>query len=319
MVSRVSRLKSQTPGGVRPPAESGISGRLDLEMLFSEAATEYMADKRKRLRATTLEGYESALRCHVLPAWGDREVESITYEELQAWVDDFTLPGAAEKAFKTFRQVFRWALRRRQLRIWDVTQGIELPRKPPVRRPTLTADQERETLRGIVGQPFEAAVLLGAALGLRRCEACAVRIEDIDWRSGWVHVQRGLHVVGGDVIETGCKTKLSDRKLKLPRFALERLRSIRGTRRSGRLCLLDPNAVARRFRAFCKRFSLPHVPMTCLRHSWATISLEHGAAIEDIAVALGHSTVNTAMSHYLQSFRTVVARASDSYTAAMEM
>lgn len=286
-------------------------------MLFSTATAEYMADKRKRLRATTLEGYESALRCHVLPTWGGREVESITYEELQAWVDDFTLPGAAEKAFKTFRQVFRWALRRRQLRIWDVTQGIELPRKPAVRRPTLTADQERETLRGIVGQPFEAAVLLGAALGLRRCEACAVRIEDVNWRSGWVHVRRGLHVVGGEVIETGCKTKLSDRKLKLPRFALERLRAIRGTRRSGRLCLLDPNAVARRFRAFCKRFDLPHVPMTCLRHSWATISLEHGAAIEDIAVALGHSTVNTAMSHYLQSFRTVVARASASYSSAM--
>ena len=288
-----------------------------MEMLFSTAATEYMADKRKRLRATTLEGYESALRCHVLPVWGGREVESITYEELQAWVDDFTLPGAADKAFKTFRQVFRWALRRRQLRIWDVTQGIELPRKRPVRRPTLTAEQERETLRGIVGQPFEAAVLLGAALGLRRCEACAVRIEDIDWRSGWVHVRRGLHVVGGEVIETGCKTKLSDRRLKLPRFALERLRAIRGTRRSGRLCLLDPNAVARQFRAFCRRRKLPHVPMTCLRHSWATISLEHGAAIEDIAVALGHSTVNTAMSHYLQSFRTVVARASALYASAM--
>lgn len=288
-------------------------------MLFSEAVDEYMSDKRKRLRATTLEGYESALRCHVLPAWGGREVESITYEELQAWVDRFEMAGAAEKAFKTFRQVFRWALRRRQLRVWDVTQGIELPRKPPVRRPTLTADQERETLRGIVGQPFEAAVLLGAALGLRRCEACAVRIEDIDWRSGWVHVRRGLHVVKGEVVETGCKTKLSNRRLKLPRFALERLRKIRGARRSGRLCELDPNAVARRFRAFCKRFQLPHVPMTCLRHSWATISLEHGTAIEDIAVALGHSTVNTAMSHYLQSFRTVVARASASYAAAMEL
>lgn len=233
-------------------------------------------------------------------------------------MDGFDLPGAAEKAYKTFRQIYRWVLRRHQLRIWDVTQGVELPKKPTVRRPTLTAEQERVTLKAIVGQPFEVAVLLGAALGLRRCEACAVRIEDVDWRSGWVHVQRGLHVVGGEVVETGCKTKLSDRKLKLPRFALERLRAIRGARRSGRLCLLDPNAVARKFRAFCKRFDLPHVPMTCLRHSWATISLEHGAAIEDIAVALGHSTVNTAMSHYLQSFRTVVARASDSYTAAME-
>lgn len=288
------------------------------KMMFSDAAAEYMADKGKRLRATTLEGYRSAIRCHLMPMWGGREIESISFEEVQDWVDGFDLPGAAEKAYKTFRQIYRWVLRRHQLRIWDVTQGVELPKKPTVRRPTLTAEQERTTLKAIVGQPFEAAVLLGAALGLRRCEACAVRIEDVDWRSGWVHVQRGLHVVSGEVIETGCKTKLSDRKLKLPRFALERLRAIRGTRRSGRLCLLDPNAVARRFRAFCKRFSLPHVPMTCLRHSWATISLEHGAAIEDIAVALGHSTVNTAMSHYLQSFRTVVARASDSYTAAME-
>ena len=288
-------------------------------MLFSEASAEYMADKRKRLRATTLEGYESAIRCHLMPIWGKREIETITFEEMQEWVDSFALPGAAEKAYKTFRQIYRWVLRRHQLRIWDVTQGVELPKKPAVRRPTLTADQERETLRGIVGQPFEAAVLLGAALGLRRCEACAVRIEDIDWRSGWVHVRRGLHVVGGETIETGCKTKLSDRRLKLPRFALERLRAIRGARRSGRLCLLDPNAVARKFRAFCKQFQLPHVPMTCLRHSWATISLEHGAAIEDIAVALGHSTVNTAMSHYLQSFRTVVARARESYAAAMEV
>ena len=286
-------------------------------MLFSEAATEYMADKRKRLRATTLEGYESAIRCHLLPAWGGREMETITFEEMQEWVDSFARPGAAEKAYKTFRQIYRWVLRRHQLRIWDVTQGVELPKKPAAHRPTLTAEQERVMLKAIVGQPFEASVLLGAALGLRRCEACAVRIEDIDWRSGWVHVRRGLHVVGGEVVETGCKTKLSDRKLKLPRFALERLRAIRGARRSGRLCLLDPNAVARRFSAFCKRFSLPHVPMTCLRHSWATISLEHGATIEDIAVALGHSTVNTAMSHYLQSFRTVVARASASYASAM--
>ena len=286
-------------------------------MLFSEAAAEYMADKRKRLRATTLEGYESAIRCHLLPVWGGREMETITFEEMQEWMDSFARPGAAEKAYKTFRQIYRWALRRHQLRIWDVTQGVELPKKPTAHRPTLTAEQERVMLKAIVGQPFEASVLLGAALGLRRCEACAVRIEDIDWRSGWVHVRRGLHVVGGEVVETGCKTKLSDRKLKLPRFALERLRAIRGARRSGRLCLLDPNAVARRFSAFCKRFSLPHVPMTCLRHSWATISLEHGATIEDIAVALGHSTVNTAMSHYLQSFRTVVARASASYASAM--
>lgn len=101
-------------------------------MLFANAVEMYLEDKSKRLRGTTIEGYESAVRCHIMPAWGGREIASITFEELQAWVDSIPKPGAAEKAYKTFRQIYRWILRRKQLRIWDVTQGIELPAKPPV-------------------------------------------------------------------------------------------------------------------------------------------------------------------------------------------
>lgn len=99
-------------------------------MRFEVAVAEYMEDRARRLRRTTLEGYESAVRCHLVPRWAGRELEGIGFEELQAWVDGFERPGAAEKAFKTFRQVYRWALRRHQLRVWDVTQGIELPVKP---------------------------------------------------------------------------------------------------------------------------------------------------------------------------------------------
>ena len=101
-----------------------------LKMLFSDAATEYMEDKGKRLRATTLEGYASAIRCHLMSQWGGREIETITFEHVQDWVDRFDLPGAAEKAYKTFRQIYRLVIRRHQLRILDVTQGVELPEKP---------------------------------------------------------------------------------------------------------------------------------------------------------------------------------------------
>ena len=287
-------------------------------MLFSEAVDIYWKDKSKRLRGNTLEGYASAIRCHLMPAWSEREVETITHDEVQAWVDSIPTYGAAQKAFKTFRQVYRWIVRKEQLRIWDVTQGVELPQAPVVRRPTVTAAEERRTLRGIVGQPWEAVVLLEAALGLRRCEACGLDWSDVDWRTGWVHVQRGAHWVGGEVVEYATKTKLSDRWLKLPRWALARLRAIRGQRRAGRVRGgLAPHQLARRFRAFCRSRGLPWVPMTCLRHSWATISLEAGAAIEDVSVALGHSTVDTCIRHYLQSFRTVVRRASDAYGRAM--
>lgn len=81
-------------------------------MLFSAADAEYMDDKKKRLRATTLDGYRSAIRCHLMPKWGKREIESISFEDVQDWVDSFDMPGAAEKAYKTFRQIYRWVLRR---------------------------------------------------------------------------------------------------------------------------------------------------------------------------------------------------------------
>ena len=287
-------------------------------MLFDEAVRVYWDDKSRRLRGNTLEGYASAIRKHLMPAWSGRDLESITHDEVQAWVDSIPTYGAAQKAYKTFRQVYRWTIRKRQLRIWDVTQGIELPEAPVVRRPTLTAAEERSTLRGITGQEWEAVVLCEAALGLRRSEACGLDWSDFDWRRGWVHVRRGAHWVGGRLVEYATKTRLSDRWLKVPRWALSRLRRLRGALRSGRLRgALAPHQIAGRFRRFCRRFALPWVPMTCLRHSWATIALEAGAAIEDVAVALGHTGVDTCVQHYLMSFRTVVGRAADAYEGAM--
>jgi integrase len=289
-------------------------------MLFSTAAELYMEDKTKRLRANTIDGYRSALNRHVLPAFGGRELADITYDEVQEWVDGDSfagIPGAAAKAFKTFRQVYRWTMRKLQLRIYDVTQGIVLPEYEACERRVLTASQERDMLRGIVGQEWEAVIILSASLGLRRCEACGVEWSDIDWRSGAVHIRRGLHWSGGHEYTSPCKTKLSKRMLFLPRFALERLREIRGSRRSGRVCELAPHQVAGRFKRFCRRYGLPWVSLTELRHSWATIALNSGAAIADVSVALGHTTVDTAIQHYLMSFSTVVKRATRSYEESM--
>ena len=195
-------------------------------MLLSDACYAYMEAKSKRLRQTTLDSYVSGLRCHVLPEWGGRELESIRRREVQEWVDGFELPGAAEKALKCLRQVIRWAIRSYDLEIFDPTQGVELPAKPVYRRESMDAREEASVLRAAVGQPWEAVVLCAAVLGLRPSEAAGLDWGDIDWRSGWVHVQRGAHSAQGGTVEYGCKTRLSDRHLKLPRFALERLRRL---------------------------------------------------------------------------------------------
>lgn len=143
-------------------------------MLFEEACYLYVEAKsegRKKVRPNTLEGYMSAIRCHLMPKWSGREVESITADELQAWVDSFERPGAARKAFNTFRQIHRWHLRTHRVRIYDETQGVELPTAPRRKPAALTAKQAK----------------LGAfrGYGLPKCgDSVVCRVLDLDARCG---------------------------------------------------------------------------------------------------------------------------------------
>lgn len=268
-------------------------------MLFEDAAERYMTDKARRLRACTLAGYESALRCHVLPRWSGVELEAITPEALQGWADGLELPGAAAKAYKTLRQVVRWAIRRLGVRMYDPTAaGVELPRARPRRPRTLDAGQVRSYLRALWGHECEAVAICSVTLGLRRGEACGLKWSDIDLRTGEVRVRRSRQVVSGREVVEEPKTERSARSCWLPRFAVRRLRQIRRGR-SGWLCELSPDAVARRIRSACGRAGAAWTSMTECRHTWATLAVEAGVGIETVAMMLGHTDIGTAYEHYI--------------------
>lgn len=277
-------------------------------MLLSELAGLYMEEKAGRLRASTLAGYESALRLHVLPAFGAREAGSIPWGEVQAWVDGIALPGAARKAYKTLRQVLRWAIRRLRLPIADPTVGVELPRVPRPERRAMDAGQVRDYLRALWDHECEAVAICSVTLGLRRGEACGLRWEDVDLRTGEVKVRRSRQVVAGEVVEVAPKTERSERSCWLPRFALRRLRQIRAGAR-GPMCPLRPDAVARRIRSACKAAGAACVSMTECRHTWATLAVEAGVGIETVAMMLGHADIGTAYEHYIVPRATVCREA----------
>lgn len=284
--------------GFRPVDMEGTEMKLK-EIAYSR----YLPAKRKRRRANTCEGYASALRCHVVPRFGDMELADITHEAIQEWVDSFELPGAAAKAFKTLRQVIRWSIANLGTRIWDPTQGIELPRKPKREKRTLAAEEVATTLRGFWGHELEPAVVLASALGLRPGEAYGMEWRDIDMRSGAVRVRRTLQEVRGLCFSYLPKTEKSERTVYLPRFALDRLRTVwreRG-KPSGRVIgTARPSQAARRIKAHCRRNRLPFVPMQQRRHTWATLAVEAGAGIEAVAMMLGHASIATAYQYYLQ-------------------
>lgn len=274
-------------------------------MTFDECVGMYLEDKRngrRPIRLNTLEGYENAIRSHLMPRWSGAEVESMTHDEVQAWVDSFPGGRAAERAYKTLRQIVRWAIARRHVVIADPTVGVDVAK--PKRRPAvvLSARQLNRLLYACRGQAWEAVVWVQALTGLRRCEAVALTWGDIDLRSGVVHVTKGRHVVGGKTYVWGTKTEASTRDVPLPRMAVLRLRQIKRETRARAdelLCDLRPDAIGRRFRAWCNSHGFSGMCMMQLRHTWATIQATIGTPIERIAQQLGHTGIEMAFVRYV--------------------
>lgn len=289
-------------------------------MNISQIASKYLAEKRRVRRESTVEGYESALRIHVLPRWGSMEVGEIQPEAIQEWVLSFDRPGAAEKAYKTLRQVIRWAIRKMGLRVWDPTSlGVELPSKPAYHPQVLDASEAREYLRGLWGCEAEGAALCSLTLGLRRGESCALEWRDINLKTGEVRISKSRQDVRAGTVVVPPKTDRSDRSLWLPSFALKRLRQLaKGRRRDELVCPLTPSATARRIRSWCRSHGLPHVSMTNLRHTWATLAIEAGIGIETVAMMLGHTEIGTAYEHYIVPRKAVCVQAQRTWAAHLQ-
>ena len=280
-------------------------------MNINEISVAYLEEKEQRRRASTVDGYRSSINLYILPTFGNCEIEAIEPETIQAWVDSFAKPGAAEKAFKCLRQLFNWAIRKYRLRIWNPTQGIELPAKPIYRPKTITANETAKRLRGFFGHKDEPTVIVGSTLALRPGENYGIMWDDINWKSGAVAVSRSRQYVRGKVVILPTKTRKSNRILYLPKFAKDRLHAIwvHLGKPKGFINPDNPQNISRRIKAFCERNKLPVVTMTNMRHSWATIAVEAGIAIETVAMFLGHSNIMTAYNHYIVPRKSIIKHA----------
>lgn len=260
----------------------------------------YIVEKSAKRRPSTIKGYDSSIRLHVLPKWGSMEIEDIDPDDVQAWVDSFDLAGAAEKAFKCLRQIIRWWIKKKRLHIVDPTIYVELPAKPHYTPQTLDAGELVEYQRGFWGHELEAFALLDSSIGPRRGEACAVDIrKDINWKTGAVNLGPSRQCIDGVTETYEAKTDKSNRIAYLPKYVLQRMKQICKGKSGLLIGDLSPDTVARRIKAHCKKYNLPHVSLTNMRHTWATLAIEAGIGIETVAMMLGHTDITTAYNHYI--------------------
>lgn len=185
--------------------------------------TRYEAE-RMPSRQSTARVYRSFLSNHILPKWGDTEIQAVQPRPVELWLRELPLsPKSKTHVRSLMHGLVDFAMWSGLLDISrnpiSLVQNNGATRKVRKAR-SLTAEQFQALLKEL-HEPFATMALLCVCLGLRISEALALRWADVDWLGSTLSVQRGIvEQVVADV-----KTEGSARTFTLTSELLERLKS----------------------------------------------------------------------------------------------
>src|SRR5262249_28273705 len=146
---------------------------------------------------------------------------------------------------------------------------------------------------------------LAATTGMRRGELLGLAWDAVDFDAGIIDVRRNLAMVGAEYVLGPPKTKRSRRRVKIGPDMVRAFREHLTAQREQRLAMAggyedhglvfpavdgrprNPANVSSAFRALVRRTGGRPVTLHTLRHLHATLLLDQGERIHDVAARLG--------------------------------
>lgn len=263
------------------------------------------------LRPTTADSYRRLTRLYILPHLGELPLADLTPHRLQAWVADLVLTlsnGGRPLSARTVTYVM--AILRSALS--DAVRLDLLERNPfdrvraPRGKPRLVESFTLEQVRRLdtVGADHRLGSLFTFLwqTGLRIGEALALQWADVDLDCASLRVRRSVAEVSGRLILGPPKTAAGMREIALAPQTVALLRCHRERLRSdGRIhadlvfpsraaTTLSRRNVTRAWAALRRRAGLPEYGLHALRHTNASLQLQAGVGLREIAAHLGHES-----------------------------
>jgi integrase len=165
-------------------------------LTFERYARQWLS-QRHDLRPRTAEVYESLLRCHIFPNFGELPLAKITPSAVRTWNAELARQHGvtAAKAYRLLRCILGTAVADELLsRNPCVVKGAGQERSPE--RPMLSI-AEVDALSAAMPEPWQIAVELAAWCHLRVGEALGLERGDVDLLHGTIRVERTAYDVRG--------------------------------------------------------------------------------------------------------------------------
>jgi site-specific recombinase XerC/predicted DNA-binding transcriptional regulator AlpA len=276
-------------------------------MTFRGFIEKYRTLNLANKKGTTVHGYETNIRAHYLPEFGDMQLSEISIEAVQAFINQKAIEGKAVQTLKNFKwglsAIFVAAIKYGYISS-NPARGVDLPPEPVKERLELPTGDQLLALIERLEDPIGEPVWL-VSISCVRPEELAFKWIDLDAkkRDLWVvrAVNRGkLHTP---------KYHRSNRPIRLTQADVERLLALKARVNAKDDDWMFPNSrntgpiwhedlLSRRIQPVADELGLPHITWRLLRHWGATQMVEARVPLNAAQERLGHSRPDILLKFY---------------------
>ncbi|WEV58960.1 site-specific integrase [Bifidobacterium sp. ESL0728] len=260
-------------------------------------------------------------RVYVEPKWGNREIGSVTHDEVQQWVNGLSTGddswdgkpkslSVVKRAYGILKDICEMAVDDKII-VQTPTRKIDMPLAGVKRKAVVLTPEQLLNLVEHCGDRGPFILTLGLT-GLRWGEAAALTVSDLDFKKHRVNVDKSATWVGSEVA-LGTPKHGKSRKVPMPSAVEEALRPLVKGKRPGDLVFVDrrgeymrPQSTAKNNRSwFAKALrdaGLPMMRAHDLRHTAVSIAVSSGADVKVVQRMVGHSYATTTLDTYSDVF-----------------
>lgn len=286
---------------------------------FEQVLEMWLKSNRIRIKKSTFDKYDYIIRTHITPELGTKRIDSLNSFQINDFLNNKLNSGGvashsplAPSYVSTMSLIISSAIH------FAANEDLCSELKNPIFKPIansrniqiLSPSDYRKLTEYLIENLDETGlgILLALYTGLRIGEVCALKWENIDFKTKIIQVKSTISRINNngksEYILSDPKTKSSVRDIPIPKKLYECMKPVLSESNSKFVIskgnsFIIPRTFEYRYHKILTKLEITSINFHSLRHTFATNCISNGMDVKSLSEILGHANTNTTLQIYV--------------------